>query len=156
MIKSVDPRLRPEALFLVWAMGHGDEVAVVDFCYVIDQEGDAEVYATVVQMGDVDLLQAIRAILSAVQLETNFVADPVRQIEHARSEPLCEVRRAVQDEVDDALGFRCSIIGVAGPEFHEQVKNCYGVIITGDARKQGNFILRKGLDVTPDSISMGG
>jgi L-fucose mutarotase len=70
--------------------------------------------------------------------------------------PLCEVRRAVQEEVDDALGFPCSITGVVGPDFHEQVKNCYGVIITGDARKQGNFILRKGLDVTPDSIlSMG-
>ena len=45
---------------------------------------------------------------------------------------------------------------VAGPVFHEQVKNCYKWITTGDARKQGNFILRKGLDVTPDSISMGG
>jgi L-fucose mutarotase len=157
MIKCVDPRLPSEVLFLLWAMGHGDEVAVVDSCYVIDQDGDAEVPVTVVQMGDVDVLQAIRAVLSAVQLDTNFVADPVRQIEYANSEPLCEVRRAVQDEVDDALGFRCSITGVAGPEFHQQVKNCYGLIVTGDARKQGNFILRKGLDVTPDSIlSMGG
>ena len=136
MIKSVDPRLPSEALFLLWAMGHGDEVAVVDSRYAIDQGGDAEVHATVVQMGDVDIMQAIRAILSVVQLDTNFVADPVRQIEPARSEPLCEVRRAVQNEVDDALGFRCSIIGVAGTEFHEQVKNCYGVIITGDARKR--------------------
>jgi L-fucose mutarotase len=156
MIRSVDPRLPPEVLFLLWAMGHGDEVAVVDSCYVIDQDGDA-VPGTVVRMGDVDILQAMRAILSAVQLDNYFVADPVRQIEHADSEPLCAVRRAVQHEVDDAVGLPCAIVGVAHPEFREQVKNCYGVIITGDVRKQGNFILRKGLDVTPDSIlSMGG
>lgn len=156
VIRSVDPRLPPEVLFLLWAMGHGDEVAVVDSCYVIDQDGVAEMHGTVVQMGDADILQAMRAVLSAVQLDTNFVAAPVRQIEHAGSEARCAVRRAVQVEVDDALGFRCSIIGVAHPEFHEQVKNCRGLIITGDARKQGNFILRKGLDVTPDSIlSMG-
>jgi L-fucose mutarotase len=157
MIKRVDPRLPSEVLVLLWAMGHGDEVAVVDSCYVIDQDADAEVHGTVVQMGELDILQAMRAILSAVQLDTNFVPDPVRQIEHADSEPRCEVRRAVQDEIDDALGFRCSITRVPYPEFHEQIKNCYGLIITGDTRKQGSFILRKGLDVTPDSVlSMGG
>ncbi len=82
MIRSVDPRLPAEVLFLLWAMGHGDEVAVVDSCYVIDQDGDAEMHGTVVQMGDADILQAMRAVLSAVQLDTNFVAAPVRQIEH--------------------------------------------------------------------------
>jgi L-fucose mutarotase len=156
MIRSVDPRLPPEALFLLWAMAHGDEVAVLDSCYVIDQDGTAELRGTVVRMGDADILQAMRAVLSAVQLDTTFVAAPVRQIVHADSESRCPVRRAVQVEVDDAVGFRCSIFGVAHPDFHEQVKNCRGLIITGDARKQGNFILRKGLDVTPGSIlSMG-
>jgi L-fucose mutarotase len=71
MIRSVDPRLPPEVPFLLWAMGHGDEVAVVDSCYVIDQDGDA-VPGTVVRMGDVDILQAMRAILSAVQLDNYF------------------------------------------------------------------------------------
>jgi L-fucose mutarotase len=149
MIRSADPRLPPEVLFLLWAMGHGDEVAVVDSCYPVDQ--DAELRGTVLKMGDADILQAMRAVLSAVQLDTTFADEPVRQLDHADSEP-CGVRRAVQVEVDDALGFRCSIAGVPYPEFHEQVKNCYGLIITGDARKQGNFILRKGLDVTPDSV----
>lgn len=152
MIKSVDPYLPPDVLFLLWAMGHGDEVAVVDARYVIDQGGDAEVHGTVVQMGDVDVLQAVRAVLSAVQLDTNFVDDPVRQIDGAVPGRPCEVRRAVQDEVDDALGFRCSIIGVAEVDFHQQVKNCYGLLVTADPRKQGSFILRKGLDVTPASI----
>ena len=46
---------------------------------------------------------------------------------------------------------------VPGAEFQEQVRNCYGLIITGDPRKRGNVFLRKGLDVTPDSIhAMGG
>lgn len=156
MIKIVDPRLSSEVVFLLWAMGHGDEVAVVDSRYVVDRDGDVEVRGTVVQMSDVDVPETMRAILSVVQLDTTFVADPVRQIEHPGSEPLCEVRRAVQEEVDDALGFSCSITGVADPEFHEQVKNCYGLIITGDPRKQGAFILRKGLDVTPDSALAAG
>jgi L-fucose mutarotase len=146
MIRSVDPLLPSDVLFLLWAMGHGDEVAVVDSTYLGASHG------VVAQMGGADILQAMRAVLSALQLDTTFSADPVRQIEHADSGPPCEVCRAVQFEVDDALGFRCSITGVAHSEFREQVRNCYGLIITGDARKQGNFILRKGLDVTPDSI----
>ncbi|TQM36934.1 RbsD/FucU domain-containing protein [Pseudonocardia cypriaca] len=150
MIRSVDPRLPPDVLFLLWAMGHGDEVAVVDSCYLVGQDG--QLRGTVVQMGGADILQAVRAVLSAVQLDTSFVADPVRQVEHAESGPSCEVRRAVQVEVDDALGFRCSIAAVPHREFHEQVRNCYGLILTGDAREQGNFILRKGLDVTPSSV----
>ena len=40
----------------MWAMGHGDEVAVVDSRYVIDQGGYAEVHRAVAQMGDDDIL----------------------------------------------------------------------------------------------------
>jgi L-fucose mutarotase len=154
MIKSIDPRLPSEVQFLLWAMGHGDEVAVVDSRYVIDQDGDADVHGTVVQMSAVDIPQAMRAILSAVQLDTSFVTHPVRQIEHGTAE---SVRAAVQDEIDDALGFSCPIIGVAAGEFRNQVINCYGLIVTSDPRKGGALILRKGLDVTPDSaLSMVG
>lgn len=148
MIRDVDPRLAPDVLFLLWTMGHGDEVAVVDSRHATNELGGAEVH----EMGDADVLQALRAVLSAIQLDTNFVADPVRQIEHAGSEPRCAVRRAAQDAVDDALGFHCSITGISAPDFHQRTRNCYGLIITGDARKQGNFILRKGLDVVPNTV----
>lgn len=148
MIREVDPRLPPEVLFLLWAMGHGAEVAVVDSRYAVDRDGAAEVH----EMGDADIVQAVRAVLTAVQLDTTFVVDPVRQIEHSGPEPGCAVRRVVQDAVDDALGFGCPITGIAVPDFREQVKDCWGLIITGEARKQGNFILRKGLDVVPENV----
>jgi L-fucose mutarotase len=151
MIKSVDPRLPSDVLFLLWTMGHGDEVAVVHSRYVTAQAGDIGVRGVVARMDDCDTPQAVRAILSALQLDTTFVAHPVRQIENRRSSPPCEVQRAVQDEVDRALGFSCEIEGVAGPQFREQVENCSGLIVTGDVRRRGVFIFRKGLDVIPDA-----
>jgi L-fucose mutarotase len=152
MIKSPDPRLPADVLFLLWAMAHGDEVAVVDPSYFTDAEYAQDVACTVVRMADVDVPQGMRAVLSALQLDTTFVAHPVRQIRHGGSEPLHEIRRAVQAEVDEVLGFSCPITAVAEPDFRAQVDNCFALIVTGDARRRGAFILRKGLDVTPDSI----
>ncbi|MCO1659933.1 RbsD/FucU domain-containing protein [Pseudonocardia humida] len=152
MIKSPDPRLPSDVLFLLWAMGHGDEVAVVDPSYFTDADGDEHVAGTVVRMDGVDVAQAMRAVLSGLQLDTTFVAHPVRQIRRGGSRPRHRLRRAVQVEVDEALGFSCPITAVAEPEFRAQVQNCYALIVTGDARRRGAFIVRKGLDVTPDSV----
>jgi len=94
----------------------------------------------------------VRAILSALQLDTNFVDYPVKRLEGGRSDLSPDVQREVQEQLNEALGFPCSMLGLAYPEFYELVKNCYALIVTGGTRRRGSFILRKGLDVTPDTV----
>jgi L-fucose mutarotase len=144
MIRSVDPSLPSTVLFELWAMGHGDEVAVVDPHFVADWAG---IQAEIVRIDELDSLQTVRAILSALQLDTTFVDHPVTWLNL-----LPDTHRDVQAELDEALGFPCSMVALAYPEFYERARNCYVLIVTGGSRRRGSFILRKGLDVTPDTV----
>jgi L-fucose mutarotase len=147
MIKSVDPSLPSRVLFELWAMGHGDEVAVVDPHFIADWDAGVGSKAEIVRIDGLDSLQTVRAVLSAVQLDTTFVDHLVKWLDL-----LPDTRREVQGELDEALGFPCAMLALAYPEFYEHAKNCYVLIVTGSSRRWGSFILRKGLDVTPDTV----
>ncbi|HEX6359262.1 RbsD/FucU domain-containing protein [Actinophytocola sp.] len=148
MIRSVDPSLPSSVLFVLWAMGHGDEVAVVDSHFIAESDENVGIQGDVVTIDDLDSLQALRAILSALQLDTTFVDYPVTRLESDRPHLLPEV----QDLLDDALGFPCALRDLAYPDFYDSARNCYALIVTGGTRRLGSFILRKGLDVTPDTV----
>jgi L-fucose mutarotase len=152
MIKRVDPSLPSTVHFVLWAMGHGDEVAVVDSHFMTDWDEEGEMRCEIVQIDGMNSPRAVRAILTALQLDTNFVDYPVKRLEDVRSRPVLEVQREVQKQLNEALGFPCPMAGVPYREFRELAKNCYALIVTGDPRRQGSFILRKGLDVTPESV----
>lgn len=148
MIKRVDPALPSEVLFVLWAMGHGDEVAVVDPHFVADWDGNGRIQGDIVKIDELDSLQAVCAILSALQLDTNFVDHPVKRLTSGPPEPLPEV----QELLDRVVGFPCAMLDLAYPEFDAFARNCYALIVTSGARGRGSFILRKGLDVTPDTV----
>jgi L-fucose mutarotase len=54
----------------------------------------------------------VRAILSALQLDTNFVDYPVKRLEGGRSDLSPDVQREVQEQLNEALGFSCSMLGL--------------------------------------------
>ncbi|GEL25680.1 hypothetical protein PSU4_46340 [Pseudonocardia sulfidoxydans NBRC 16205] len=149
MIKVPDPRLRSDVLFLLWAMAHGDDVAVVDSSFFARYTACANLHGSVAQLTDFTVAQVVHAVLSAIQLDTTFITEPVRQIRYRDQHPGAEHRIAVQAAVNAAVGFPCPVTDVAPSEFQAQLKNCFAVIVTGDQCPPGAFILRKGLDVAP-------
>jgi L-fucose mutarotase len=152
MIKNVDPALPPRVLSVLWAMGHGDEIAVVDKHVIANWNETTEIQGDLVKMDEMDSLQAVHAILSALQLDTTFVDHPVLRLESDRPDLLPDAHREVQRELDEALGFPCAIQGLAYSEFYEMARTCYALIVTNGTRTRGSFILRKGLDVTPSTV----
>lgn len=69
MLKTLDPLLTPELLHALRAMGHGDEIVVVDANYPAESAGPS-----VVRLDGVSATQALDAILSVMPLD-DFVPE---------------------------------------------------------------------------------
>ena len=78
--QGLDPLLTPDILYALCAMGHGDEVAKVDAHYPADVAARSTMYGKLLRMDDVALPEAIRAVLSALILDT-FVDHPAERME---------------------------------------------------------------------------
>jgi L-fucose mutarotase len=148
MLKGINSLLSPDVLYALCAMGHGDEVVLVDAHYPADTAARCTVFGKLLRMDGVDLPAAIRAVLSVFILDA-FVEDPVVRMEvDGRPDDVPEVQREVQLEIDRAVGRPQVFAAVPRQVFYERAKKAYCIIITGESRGWGCFILRKGVDLT--------
>ena len=104
MLKGINWLLTPDVLYALCAMGHGDEVVLVDAHYPADTAARSSVFGKLLRMDGVDLPTAIRAVLSVFILDA-FVEDPVVRMEvDGRPDDLPEVQREVELEIERAVG----------------------------------------------------
>ena len=59
MLKNIDPLLTPELLFVLAAMGHGDEIAVVDANFPADSVADSTCHGQVVSLPGTSMPQVV-------------------------------------------------------------------------------------------------
>jgi L-fucose mutarotase len=144
MLKNIDPVLTPELLHVLAAMGHGDEVAVVDANFPADSVARRTGHGRVVPLSGVSMPEAVRAILSLLPLD-EFVDTPVRRmaVDNAPDE-LPEAQREVQAVIDEAAGRHWPTGGMARFDFYEAARNCYAVVLTGERRYYANVLIKKG------------
>lgn len=139
MLKGLDPLLGPELLAILRAMGHGDEIAIVDGNYPAvtdarrlvraDGHGLIPVLRAVLSVLPID--EAVpQAIFRAVNAKTPDTPDPV----HVEIEDAC---RGL------AAGHRVNPLEPA--QFYARVKAAHAVIATSEPRLYANVILRKGV-----------
>jgi L-fucose mutarotase len=143
MLKGVDPILGPELLAILRAMGHGDDIAIVDANFPATSSAKR-----LVRMDGVDAPRMVRAVLSVLPLDT-FV-------------PNAAFRMAVVDNPDDtppitkefaallaASGYQGEIEPIERFAYYERAKDAYAIVATGERRYWGNLILKKGA-IPPD------
>jgi len=70
MLHNIDPILSPELLYALRAMGHGDEIALVDANFPAESFGPSCIRADGASNSDI-----LRAVLSLMPLDS-FVPDP--------------------------------------------------------------------------------
>ena len=75
MLKGLDPLLPPDLLHALAAMGHGDELALVDRNYPATSTSQR-----LIRLDGADTAAAVRAILSLLPLDT-FVDEPLLRME---------------------------------------------------------------------------
>ncbi len=142
MLKGISPLVSPRLLETLARMGHGDEIVLADAHF------PGESFSKNVLRADgiivTDLLEAILPLfeldsyvehalvmMSPVEGDT---ADP--QVEKAY---LSSVRKTNPDINEIGKTDRFA--------FYERTRNAFAVVMTGETRKYGNIILKKG--VTP-------
>lgn len=142
MLKNVPPLLTPDALHALASMGHGDDLAIVDANFPASAMA-ARSGARLVQLAGATSPQALQAVLQLLPLD-NFVPDAawtMQVVGDAQAVPAPVV------EFSTLLGLAGEKPAVALErfEFYERTQAAFLILQTGEQRKYGNVLLRKGV-----------
>jgi L-fucose mutarotase len=145
MLKNVHPLLTPELLYVLAAMGHGDDLVVADANFPADAVARQTAHRRVLRLAGVDTPGAVRAILSVYPLD-EAVDEPVRRmLVDGHGDEVPPVQREVQEAVDAAEGRPRPMGGIERFAFYDAARTAYAVVATGEPRFWGCVLLKKGV-----------
>ena len=145
MLKSLDPVLSADLLWILAAMGHGDDLALVDANHPAETIARATTSGRLVRLPGLTMERAARAILSVLPID-DFEPDPLRRMQVVgEPETIPAVQKAVQREINAALGAPTPLAGIERFAFYEAARGAFAVVQVGDPRPYGCFLLRKGV-----------
>ncbi|SIQ32824.1 L-fucose mutarotase [Rhizobium sp. RU35A] len=136
MLINIDPLLSPDLLHVLRAMGHGDEIAIVDANF----PGTTNA-RRLVRLDGISVTEATRAILTVLPLD-DFVDVPVFTMEVVGSPE--DVPPAVA-ELRALVGERGACGTLERHAFYARARDCFAIVQTGETRLYGNIILKKGV-----------
>ena len=140
MLLNLSPLLSPELLYALRAMGHGDEIAIVDANF--PAESTAERCIRLDGVSATDLLEAIVRVLP---LDT-FVDSPAHStavVGDASAVP--EIVNEFQRILDTHADIQTTITPIERFEFYDRARQAFAIVQTGEGRLYGNIILTKGV-----------
>ena len=137
MLKGIPLIISPELLKILAEMGHGDELVISDAhfpAYSVSRQ--------VVRADAVSSPEMMAAILKLIELD-QYVERPVAMMAPVPG-----------DTVDSGIAAECrAVLGKDADRidymerfaFYDRAKRAYAVVITGEARKYGNILIKKGV-----------
>lgn len=137
MLKNIDPLLSPELLSVLRAMGHGEDIAIVDRNYPALSAGPK-----IIREDGANAPRVLDAVLSVLPLDKG--EQTVARME-VRNEP-DTVLPVMSDLIDVTLAHAPKLdVGSLQPtEFKQRAAQAIAIIVTGETRVYGNILLRKG------------
>ena len=141
MLKGISKYIGPELLALLHRMGHGDEIILADAHFPGHSSGPQ-----VLRAEGLTVAQLLEGILPLFELDSY-------------ASPLVMMQATPQDTIDPAVEsdymevIRKYAPGAPRPErierhaFYARARTAYAIVMTGELRKYGNLLLKKG--VTP-------
>jgi len=145
MLKGIDPVLSADLLWLLAAMGHGDDLALVDANHPAETVARATTSGRLIRLPGLSMGRAARAILSLLPID-DFEPEPARRMQVVGDpQAIPAVQQEVQRELDRALGHPLPLVGIERFAFYDAAKAGFAVIQVGDPRPYGCFLFRKGV-----------
>lgn len=144
MLIGIDPILPPDLLQILRAMGHGDEIVIVDVNYPATSSAKR-----LIRMDGIPATRVLKAILGLMPLD-DFVDDPaniMQVVGDANAVP--PVIEEFQKIIDDNADNPARITSVERFDFYDRAKAAYAIVQSGEARLYGNIMLKKGI-IRPD------
>jgi len=143
MLKGISPYLSPDLLKILAEMGHGDEIILADAHFP-----GHTLCQRVLRADGVRISTLLDAIIPIFELDS--YAPPLVMMQVVAGDALDP-----QVEIDYLQAIRRHAPNAPAPEridrfaFYDRAKVVYAVLMTGEARKYGNILLKKG--VTPSA-----
>jgi L-fucose mutarotase len=139
MLKGISPYLSPELLKILAEMGHGDEIVLADSNFPGENLG-----RRVLRADGVPVAQMLGAIMPLFELDS--YAPPLVMMDMVEGDPLDpEVEADYMRVIRQHQPAAHPPLRIKKPEFYERAQNAFAVLMTGEDRKYGNLILKKGV-----------
>lgn len=143
MLKGLNPVLGPALLSTLRAMGHGDEIALVDGNYPGEEHA-----RRLIRTDGLGIPEVLDAVLS------------VLPIDHAVAQAIFRAVVPAQPETPDPIHIRMieicrqweptrPVIPLAPADFYARVRTAHTIVQTSERALYGNIILRKGVITEP-------
>ncbi|GLS85786.1 transporter [Cypionkella aquatica] len=132
MLIGISPLLGPELLHTLRAMGHGDEIALVDGNYPA-----AEHARRLIRADGILLMPMLRAMLKILPVEAGFRASL-----HNDAAQRGVIHQAV-DDLCHTCGQKFTMTPLNGDQLYPRIKSAYAIVATSEAEFFANVILRK-------------
>ena len=139
MLKNIPPIIGPELLAILRAMGHGDEIAIVDANYPAEATG-----LPLVRLDGITATDVLEAVLTLMPLD-DFVDQAAFTMQVVGD---AQRREPVMEKFENIIKRHEPAMGLATLErfaFYDRVKQAYAVVQTGERRLYGNVLLKKGV-----------
>lgn len=139
MLKGIPPILGPDLLYILRAMGHGDEIAIVDANFPGDSSGPE-----LVRLDGLSASDVLDAVLTLMPLDT-FVDEQAIGMAVV-GEP--DTRVPAHDDFQSIVqkhepGMKVTLLERFA--FYDRVSDAYAIVQTGERRLYGNILLKKGI-----------
>lgn len=139
MLKGIPPILGPDLLHILRAMGHGDEIAIVDANYPGDSAGPE-----LVRLDGITATDVLEAVLTLMPLDT-FVDEQAIGMAVVGQPDSRVVIHGEFDAIVKKHEPQMKLTLMERFAFYDRVSNAYAVVQTGERRLYGNILLKKGI-----------
>lgn len=139
MLKGIDPLLGPDLLRVLRAMGHGDEIAIVDGNYPAEEH--AKRLVRLDGHAAPRILDAILSVMPVDDMVGEAVWRPSAFLDPHRMEQVFDDFTTVLLKHEP----KQTIVPLTGEAFYSKVKCCFAIVASSDPRLYGNVVVRKGV-----------
>ncbi len=139
MLKGISKFVGPELLATLHRMGHGDEIVLADAHFPGHSLG-----VPVLRADGISVVQLLEGILPLFELDT--YAPPLGMMEVVPGDALDPaVERDYMEVVRRFAPGAPGPVRVERQAFYERARGAFAVVMTGEGRKYGNLLLKKGV-----------
>jgi len=143
MLKGISKFVGPDLLYVLAKMGHGDEIVLADAHFPGHSLGPQ-----VLRADGLTVAQLLDGILPLFELDS--YSTPLAMMSVVEGDELDpEVEAEYRAMVLKKTGVHLPLERLQRFAFYERARSAFAVVLTGETRKYGNLMLKKG--VTPSS-----
>ena len=117
MLINIDPILSPQILHTLRSMGHGDQIVLCDINFPAHSN-----HSNVIRLDGVDMVRAMKAILSVFPLDSFVPAAVYRMEVDGKPDEINEVNKEVIDTIKEVSGDHWTIGTIERQKFYHQSK----------------------------------